>query len=100
GSGAVAQGKVRVARNRGKSIPEGWSLDSQGMPSTDPSALYADGMLLPDAGHKGYALSLLVEFLGGILTGNGCPALGNVRPGNGVLFLVLDVTAFRPLADY
>lgn len=97
---AVAEGKVRVARNRGKSIPEGWILDRQGMPSTDPNALYADGMLLPAAGHKGYALSLLVEFLGGILTGNGCPALGNVRPGNGVLFLVLDVAAFRPLADY
>jgi uncharacterized oxidoreductase len=97
---AVAEGKVRVARNRGKSIPEGWILDAQGLPSTDPNALYANGMLLPAATHKGYALSLLVEFLGGILTGNGCPALGNVRPGNGVLFLVLDVTAFRPLADY
>jgi len=97
---AVAEGKVRVARNRGKSIPEGWILDSQGLPSTDPNALYADGMLLPAATHKGYALSLLVEFLGGILTGNGCPALGNVRPGNGVLFLVLDISAFRPPAEY
>jgi uncharacterized oxidoreductase len=96
---AVAEGKVRVARNRGKSIPEGWVLDSQGRPSTDPNALYADGMLLPAATHKGYALSLLVEFLGGILTGNGSPALGNVRPGNGVLFLVLDMAAFRPLAE-
>src|SRR5690606_22784214 len=40
---AVAEGKVRVARNRGQSIPEGWILDAQGAPSTDPNALYADG---------------------------------------------------------
>jgi uncharacterized oxidoreductase len=97
---AVAEGKVRVARNRGKSIPEGWILNAQGLPSTDPNDLYANGMLLPAATHKGYALSLLVEFLGGILTGNGAPALGGYRPGNGVLFLVLDVAAFRPLATF
>jgi uncharacterized oxidoreductase len=97
---AVAEGKVRVARNRGKSIPEGWILNAQGLPSTDPNDLYTNGMLLPAATHKGYALSLLVEFLGGVLTGNGAPALGGYRPGNGVLFLVLDVAAFRPLADF
>lgn len=97
---AVAEGKVRVARNRGRSIPEGWILNAQGLPSTDPNDLYTGGMLLPAATHKGYALSLLVEFLGGLLTGNGSPALGGYRAGNGVFFLVLDVAAFRPLADY
>jgi LDH2 family malate/lactate/ureidoglycolate dehydrogenase len=97
---AVAEGKVRVARNRGKSIPEGWILDADGLPSTDPNALYANGMLLPAATHKGYGLSLLVELLGGLLTGAGCPALGQDRPGNGVLFLVLDIAAFRPVADF
>lgn len=98
---AVAEGKVRVARNRGQTIPEGWILDAQGHPTTDPNALYNGGMLLPTAGHKGYALSLLVEMLGGLLTGNGSPALGgHYRPGNGVLFLLLNVDAFRPLADF
>ena len=56
-------------------------------------------MILPAAGHKGFGLSLLVEFMGGQLTGSGCPALG-MAPRNGVLFIVLNVDAFRPLLDF
>lgn len=97
---AVAEGKVRVARNSGKSIPEGWILDKEGRPSTRPEDLYEGGVLLPAAGHKGYGLSLLVEFLGGILTGGGCPILGMDILSNGVLFMVMDIAAFRPLSDY
>jgi len=97
---ATAEGKLRVARNRGQRIPEGWILDAQGRPSTDPNDYYEGGMLLPAAGHKGYGLSLLVEFLGGVLTGRGCPALPDFLPGNGVLFLALSIEAFRPLEDF
>ena len=93
---AVAEGKVRVARNRGKSIPEGWILNNEGLPTTDPSDLYDDGVLLWAAGHKGYGLSLLVEFLGGILAGNSVPGLPDYKPRNGVLFIVLDIEPFRP----
>ena len=97
---AVAEGKVRVARNRGKSIPEGWVLDKEGLPTTNPADLYEGGMLLPAATHKGYALSLLVEFMAGLLTGGGTPILPGFTPGNCVLFLVLDIAAFRAPADY
>ena len=97
---AVAEGKVRVARNRGKSIPEGWILNSAGLPSTNPADLYDGGVLLPAATHKGYALSVLVEFMAGLLTGGGTPVLPGYTPGNGVLFIVLDIAAFRPTADY
>ena len=98
---AVAEGKVRVARNRGKSIPEGWVLTAHGLPTTDPNDLYANGVLLPAAAHKGYALSLLVEFLGGLLTGNGVPALPDTyQPRNGVLFIVLDIDAFQPVQEF
>jgi LDH2 family malate/lactate/ureidoglycolate dehydrogenase len=97
---AVAEGKVRVARNRGKSIPEGWILNSEGLPTTDPNDLYNDGVLLPAAGHKGYGLSLLVEFLGGILAGNSCPGLPEYLPRNGVLFIVLDIAAFQPADQF
>lgn len=97
---AVAEGKVRVARNRGKSIPEGWVLNAAGQPTTDPNDLYNGGMLLPFAAYKGYALSLLVELLAGVLTGNGTPVLPGYRPGNGVLFIVLDIAAFGPLDAY
>ena len=92
----VAEGKVRIARNSGKPIPEGWILDREGRPSTRPQDLYAGGVLLPAAGHKGYGLSLLVELLGGALTGAGCPVFPGYAMNNGVLFLVLDPGAFRP----
>lgn len=97
---AVAEGKVRVARNRNKTIPEGWIVNKAGEPTTNPNDLYEGGMLLPAAGHKGYGLSLLVEYLGGIMTGAGCPCFPAFVPGNGVLFMVIDVEAFRPFADY
>jgi uncharacterized oxidoreductase len=98
---AVAEGKLRVARNRGQTVPEGWILDAQGQPSTSPADFYTGGVLLPAAGHKGYGLSILVEFLGGILTGSGCPALpGFTLVGNGVLFLALSIEAFRPLETF
>jgi LDH2 family malate/lactate/ureidoglycolate dehydrogenase len=97
---AVAEGKVRVARNRNKPIPEGWIVNKAGEPTTNPNDLYEGGMLLPAAGHKGYGLSILVEYMGGILTGAGCPCFESFVPGNGVLFLVIDVEAFRPFAEY
>jgi uncharacterized oxidoreductase len=97
----VAEGKVRVARNRGQSVPTGWLQDVEGHPSTDPNDLYAGGMLLPAAEHKGYGLALLMEFMGGILTGQGWPGLpGYTSLRNGVLFLVLSAEAFRPTADF
>jgi uncharacterized oxidoreductase len=97
----VAEGKVRIARNKGQSIPEGWILDSQGRSTTNPEDLYNGGMLLPAAGHKGYGLALLVEFLGGLLTGGGGPAIPTYKAvGNGVVFIVLSIEAFRPLEAF
>jgi uncharacterized oxidoreductase len=98
---AVAEGKVRVARNKGQSIPEGWILDAQGRPSTRPVDLYEGGMLLPTAGHKGFGLALLIELLGGVLTGQGGPWLpGYTTVRNGVIFIVLSIEAFRPAEDF
>jgi uncharacterized oxidoreductase len=98
---AVAEGKVRVARNSGKPIPEGWILDAEGRPSTNPTDLYEGGVLLPTAGHKGYGLALLIEFLGGILTGQGGPWLPSYTTvRNGIIFLALSVQAFRPPEEF
>lgn len=97
---AVAEGKVRVAFNSGKAIPEGWALDKNGSPTTNPADLYDGGMLLPAAGHKGYGLALLADFLGGMLTGAGGPGLPGAILGNGVLFVLLNVEAFRPMAAF
>ncbi|MCA9964720.1 MAG: Ldh family oxidoreductase [Anaerolineales bacterium] len=97
----LAEGKVRVARNAGKTLAEGVILDKEGHPSTNPHDLYAGGMLLPAGLYKGYGLSLLIELLGGVLTGMGNPALPDYdRFYNGVLFIVLAIEPFRPLADF
>jgi uncharacterized oxidoreductase len=86
---AVSEGTVRVHRNAGRALPEGWIIDAAGAPSTDPRALYAGGALLPMGGHKGFALALLVELLGGGLAGAGCASLGEAA-GNGLALIAID----------
>lgn len=66
---ATAEGKVRFHRESGRPLPEGWIVDSDGAPSTDPRDLYAGGAILAMGGHKGYGLGLFNEFLGGIMLG-------------------------------
>ena len=63
----IAGGKVLLARNRGDTLPEGCVVDSHGRPSTNPEAYYDGGALVSFGGHKGYAIALLVEFLGRVL---------------------------------
>lgn len=67
----VAEAKVWLAQARGESVPEGWILDSDGRPSTNPDDLFEGGALLPVGGHKGYALMVLVDVIAGILSGGG-----------------------------
>jgi LDH2 family malate/lactate/ureidoglycolate dehydrogenase len=65
----VAGGKVTAAKALGQSIPTGWIVDREGLPTTDPAQFLGGGALLPMAGHKGYGLALLIETLSGILSG-------------------------------
>ncbi|MEZ4556839.1 MAG: Ldh family oxidoreductase [Caldilineaceae bacterium] len=97
---AVAEGKIRVARNAGKQVAPGLILDANGLPSIEPDDLYAGGVLLPAAGHKGYGLGLMMEFLGGVFTGRGCSIFPGFQTGNGVLFIVLRADLFQPLEEY
>jgi (2R)-3-sulfolactate dehydrogenase (NADP+) len=57
-----------VAAKEGQSIPEGWGLDQNGQPTTDPKAVL-QGSMLPMGGAKGAALVLLVEILSAALCG-------------------------------
>jgi uncharacterized oxidoreductase len=72
-TGAVAAGKVRVARNAGTQLPEGCLIDNQGRPTRDPETFFTDppGSLTTAAGHKGSGLALFVEIWAGALTGGG-----------------------------
>jgi uncharacterized oxidoreductase len=92
----VAEGKVRLAKNKREPVPEGWLLDRAGKPTSDPEELYQGGSLLPlggREGHKGYALSVLVDLLGGILSGSGCGTMTQ-EVGNGLFLQVTDPGAF------
>ena len=74
---AVALGKVRVAVDAGNRMAPGTLLDPRGQPTVDPRVMFADpmGALLPFAQHKGYALAVMCELLGGALSG------GHVQDG-------------------
>ena len=99
----VAVGKVKLARSRGESIPTGWLVDADGQQTTDPAALEGGGALLPlgaDQGHKGYALSFMVEVLSGLLTGIGFGVDPGGRHNDGVFLAAIDVERFRPLTEF
>ena len=66
---AVARGKIYLAKNRGEPIPETWALTADGAPTTDPAEGVL-GVILPMAGHKGYAITFLMDVLSGALTGS------------------------------
>jgi len=96
GTSATAEGKVRVKRIAGQSVPFGWILDADGNPTTDPNKLYADppGSILPmggDQAYKGFGLAFMIEMLAGGLSGGHCSHPTAPPPvGNDVLFLVLN----------
>jgi (2R)-3-sulfolactate dehydrogenase (NADP+) len=64
----VARGKIMVAAQQGKPIPQGWALDRDGRPTTDAGAAL-EGSMLPAGGVKGAMLALVVELLACALTG-------------------------------
>jgi uncharacterized oxidoreductase len=64
----VAEGKLMVAMNKGERVPEGWIIDRDGAPTTDPRAFYDGGALLTIGAHKGSALSIVTDLLAGAVT--------------------------------
>jgi uncharacterized oxidoreductase len=100
GTSVCAEGKVRVLFNKGQRVPEGWLLDADGRPTTDPGVLYRDprGTILPLGGpqaYKGFGIGLLLDMFAGGLTGAACsrPGAPNLS-ANAVVFIVLDVEQF------
>src|SRR5262249_56075245 len=65
----MAHGEVMLAAMHGKPIPEGAGFDAAGRPTTAADAVLAGGALGPFGGHKGSAIALMVELMGGALTG-------------------------------
>lgn len=92
---AVAQGKLRVAYNKGVKIPLGWLLDRDGNPTDDPKwgVIQPFGAMQTFGGHKGYGMAVACELLGGALTGGGTwhyPEGTKRRVLNGMLSILID----------
>lgn len=66
---AIARGDIELHRRTGKEIPLGWAVDDAGQPTTDPVAALK-GAMLTFGGHKGSALSAMVELMAGALIGD------------------------------
>lgn len=90
---AVALGKIMAAKDAGTLIPEGWAIDSEGRPATDPADV---STLTPMGGPKGAGLSLMFELLASVLAAN--PVITEAFSGrkgvmNGVA-LALNIASF------
>lgn len=101
----VARGKIYLARNRQQPIPEGWAITADGAPTTDPQAAI-DGIILPMAGHKGYAIAAMVDMLSGVLTGSGflsavhSPYKTAEKSNCGHFMMAVNIEAMQPLAAF
>lgn len=97
GTSAVAEGKVRVHYQKQVPVPEGWLLDAEGVPTTNPAVLYEDprGTILPFGGsqaYKGFGLGLTLDLLAGGLSGGRCshPEAPLAGIGNTVVMVLFD----------
>lgn len=102
----AAYGKVKAKAARGESMPEGWMIDRDGRPLTDPKRA-AEGFLLPIGGYKGYGLALVVGLIAGTLNG---AAMGKdvidfnadaaSVTNTGQAIAMIDIAAFGEVAEF
>ncbi len=92
----AARGELELYRRAGKQLPEGWAIDAEGNPTTDPAAAL-EGAMLPFGQHKGSAISTMIELLAGAMIGDftspeALDFLGTttIAPRHGELILAFD----------
>ena len=101
----VARGKIYLAKQRGEQIPLSWALDADGVPTADPVAAI-EGLVQPMAGHKGYAIALMMDVLSGVLTGSsfGSGVAGpyefDRRSGAGQVMIAIDIARLMAPAEF
>jgi LDH2 family malate/lactate/ureidoglycolate dehydrogenase len=105
-SGKIAAGRLELAASKGEKIPADVARDLDGKETTDPD-IALKGTIVPIAEHKGYALTLFIEILAGLL--GGAPYFGIDRSkvdshmrdrGIGHFFMVIDPCRFMPLSEF
>ena len=96
---ASAHGKIRIYRQKGLKIPEGWALDRRGNPTIDPAAAI-DGLLMPIGGFKGTGLAMIMGILSTMLSDASYGTeLGNMEEGphpghDGHFVMAMRIAAF------
>ena len=102
----AAFGKIRLKAQRGEPMPEGWMIDRQGQPLTDPKRA-SEGFLLPIGGPKGYGLALMIGLLAGTLNGAAFGrdvvdyTVDSKTPSNtGQSIVAVDIAAFADVASF
>ncbi|HTE13940.1 MAG TPA: Ldh family oxidoreductase, partial [Burkholderiales bacterium] len=91
--------------NKQLPIPLGWAINSAGEPTTDPQEAI-DGIILPMAEHKGYAIAAMVDMLSGVLSGSGflsavhSPYKTAEKSNCGHLMIAMDIAKFQPLEQF
>jgi uncharacterized oxidoreductase len=105
----VAQGKMRVAHNKGEQVPDGYLIDEHGVPTNDPGVVVVPqsnglyGALMTFGEHKGYGMAIACELLGGALTGGGTwhrPADTARSVFNGMLTVLIDPAKLGTQASF
>ena len=99
-SSAVAANKLAVYRRRNEPVPEGWIIDKDGNPTTDPNGYAEGGALLPiggDLGYKGYGLSFMGEIFSGIMTTLGFGLDPDAKHNDGSFIAAWRIDAFTDL---
>ena len=100
----VAVGKFENAERADTPIPQGWALDTEGQPTTDPVVAKSSRRALPlgsepeMSSYKGYGLGVMVDILCGVLSGIGASPM--LRNNNGHFFGALRIDAFRPANQF
>ncbi len=102
----VAANKIyNLVAKGGDTIPAGWAMDSEGVPTTDAGTAI-QGLLMPLGGYKGSGLAMMVEILCAVLGGGAMSTeVGGIyiterRSGTSQMFLAIDVGRFMPLEEF
>ena len=97
---ACAQGKIAVARDEGKSIPDGWLLNKHGEPTNDPNDQFDEGIMLPFGKHKGYCMATLIELSCAGIAGCDFPLMDPYQYDQGTIMYCVNISAFQPLEAF
>jgi LDH2 family malate/lactate/ureidoglycolate dehydrogenase len=103
----VAGGKILLKAARNEKMPEGWMIDREGKPVTDPTVLREhpdDSAIMPlggfQFGHKGFGLGFMIDAIAGGLSWAGCSQASPTRGASGIVMIAIRVEDFIDLEIY